>query len=405
MKLSDARCRNARSTGVPYKLADGRGLYLYVAANGSRIWRMDFQFAGKRSTMSFGPYPDISPSEARTACEAARTQLASGRHPVAERKLAKATAELLRANTFGLVADELLAKLQREKKADVTIEKRRWLLKELAKPLCDRPIADLGPLEILAVLREVEARGHLESARRLRASIGQVMRLAVATGRAANDPTPALRGAIATPVATHRAAITDPDGARRLMLAIDAYDRPVVRAAMLLMAYCFPRPGECRQARWNEVDLEQMVWTIPAERTKMRRQHRIPLSRQAAAVFEDLRGLTGFRTDGLCFPGQRSMNRPISENTICAALRVMGFGQDEMSAHGFRALASTLLHERSTFSTDSIERSLAHQDTNAVRRIYARGQYWDERVKLVQWWADYLDSLKLSDANLGASAA
>jgi integrase len=177
------------------------------------------------------------------------------------------------------------------------------------------------------------------------------------------------------------------------MIAIDAYDRAVVRAAMLIMAYCFPRPGECRLARWNEIDFTAAVWTIPAERMKMRREHRIPLSRQALKVFADLKGRTGFRPDALCFPGQRGGDRPISENTVCVALRSLGFAKEEMSAHGFRALASTLLHERSEFSTDAIERSLAHQDVNPIRRAYARGQHWDERVRLVQWWADYLDGL------------
>ncbi len=399
MKLSDARCRTARSADVPYKLADGGGLYLYVASNGSRLWRMDYRFDGKRLTMSFGAYPEIGLAEARDARDAARKQLASGLNPIAERKVAKSTAQLARANTFGLIADELLAKLERERKAGVTIDKRRWLLKELAQPLCDRPVAAITPVEILAVLREVEGRGHLETARRLRASIGQVMRLAVATGRAQHDPTPALRGAIAAPTTKHRAAITDPEGAKRLMIAIDAYDRPVVRAAMLIMAYCFPRPGECRQAHWSEVDLDGRVWTIPAARTKMRREHRIPLSRQALAVFTDLKSRTGYSADALCFPGQRGRDRPISENTVCVALRSLGFGQEEMSAHGFRALASTLLHERSEFSTDAIERSLAHQDQNAIRRAYARGQHWDERIRLAQWWADYLDGLagKLAD--------
>jgi integrase len=393
MKLTDAHCRNARSRDVPYKLADGHGLYLYVAANGSRLWRMDYAIAGKRKTLSLGAYPVVTLVEAREAHVAARRQVAAGRDPVVERRLAQAAAELNRATTFGLVADELLAKLEREKKAGVTIDKRRWLLKELASPLADRPVAEITPMEVLTVLRAVEGRGHLETARRLRASIGQVMRLAVATGRAQHDPTPALRGAIATPKTTHRAAITDPDGARRLMVAIDAYDRQVVRAAMLIMAYCFPRPGECRLARWNEIDFEAAVWTIPAERMKMRREHRVPLSRQALNVFTDLKGRTGFRADALCFPGQRGGDRPISENTICVALRSLGFGKDEMSAHGFRALASTLLHERSEFSTDAIERSLAHQDVNPIRRAYARGQHWGERVKLVQWWADYLDEL------------
>ncbi|MEP7210090.1 MAG: integrase arm-type DNA-binding domain-containing protein [Alphaproteobacteria bacterium] len=393
MKLSDAKCRTARPGDAPYKLADGYGLYLFVATNGSRLWRLDYRFNRKRFTLSFGPYPDIGLAEARAARDVARKQLRDGLNPVQERRLAQATAQISRATTFGLIADELLAKLEREKKAAVTIEKRRWLLKDLAAPLCDRPVAAITPIEILSLLRVIEGRGHLETARRLRASIGQVMRLAVITSRAASDPTTALRGAIAAPVATHRAAITDLDGARRLMLAIDSYDRPVVRASMLIMAYCFPRPGECRQARWNEVDLAARVWTIPAERTKMRREHKIPLSRQSLAVFEDLKTRTGHREQGLCFPGQRGQDRPISENTICVALRTLGFAKEEMSAHGFRALASSLLHEQSDFSSDAIERSLAHQDQNAIRRAYARGQYWDERVRLAQWWADYLDRL------------
>jgi integrase len=283
-----------------------------------------------------------------------------------------------------MVADELLEKLRLEQKVEGTLEKRRWLLKELAGPLANRPVASISPAEVLAVLRDVEARGHLETARRLRASIGQVMRLAVATNRATIDPTPALRGAIASPRVTHRAAITDRAGAGRLMLAVESYDRVVTRCAMQIMAYCFPRPGECRLARWSEVDLDQGVWVIPAERTKMRREYRIPLSAQATAVFRELHAQTALQ-GGLCFPGMRSSKRPLSENTICVALRAMGFGQEEMSAHGFRALASTLLHEWWPNSSEAIERALAHLDLNAVRRAYARGEYWEERVKLMAW--------------------
>lgn len=397
MKLSDLKCRNAKATGVPYKFADGQGLYLLVTATGARHWRMDYRFGGKRLTMSFGRYPETSLLEARQKREEARQLLRHGIDPMAERKATKAQAEVAMANTFGLIADELLAKLEREKKAAVTVAKRRWLLKELAAPLEWRPVSEITAVEILTVLRTVELKGHLETARRLRASIGQVMRLAVATNRATHDPTPALRGAIAAPRTTHRAAITDKAGAARLMTAISGYDRPVVRTAMTLLAYCFPRPGECRLAQWSEVDFSTAVWTIPAERTKMRREHRIPLSRQALAAFKGLHALTGNNPHGLCFPGERGLDRPISENTVCAALRTMGFGQDEMSAHGFRALASSLLHEYSDFSSETIERALAHQDPNAVRRAYARGQHWDERVRLAQWWADYLDDL-LSDA-------
>jgi integrase len=177
------------------------------------------------------------------------------------------------------------------------------------------------------------------------------------------------------------------------MVAVQTYDRPVVRIAMQVMAYCFPRPGECRLARWDEVDLDGRVWTIPAERTKMRREHKIPLSRQAVAAFRELHRLTGLESE-LCFPGQRASDRPISENTICVALRTIGFAKEEMSAHGFRALASSLLHEKSRFSSETIERALGHQDANAIRRAYARGEHWNERVKLAQWWANYLDKLR-----------
>ena len=177
------------------------------------------------------------------------------------------------------------------------------------------------------------------------------------------------------------------------MVAVEAYDRPVVRAAMQIMAYCFPRPGECRLARWDEVDLDAAVWTIPAERMKMRREHKIPLSSQAVATFRGLHRLVGLESE-LCFPGQRVIDRPISENTICVALRTIGFPKEEMSAHGFRALASSLLHEESKFSSETIERALAHQDTNATRRVHARGEHWTQRVKLAQWWADYLDHLR-----------
>ena len=403
MQLSDAKCRTARAQERPYKLADGHGLYLLVAKNGSRLWRLDYRFDRKRLTMALGSYPEVSLVEARQARETARKQLRDGLNPMEERKVARLTQQVARANTFGLVADELLQKLTLEEKAGVTIEKRRWLLKELAADLCPRPIAAITPAEILAVLKKIETKGHLESARRLRASIGQVMRLGVATNRVAHDPTPALRGAIAAPKVQHRAAITEKAGAARLMKAIATYDRPIVRASMLLLAYCFPRPGECRQARWTEVDLDNGIWTIPAERTKMRREHKIPLSRQASEVFRELHTLTGNNPHKLCFPGERALNRPISENTVCAALRTLGFGQEEMSAHGFRALASSLLHEYSEFSSETIERALAHQDKNAIRRAYARGEHWKERVRLAQWWADYLDDL--SDAARKTDAA
>jgi integrase len=398
MKLSDAKCRTARPTDRITKLADGHGLYLHVMPSGARYWRLDYRFDGKRKTLALGVYPEISLAEARAGRDKARKLLREGTNPAQQRKIERIHRAHANANTFGLVADELLAKLAREKKSEATLSKRRWLLKDLASPLANRPIAAIEPVEILAVLRDVESRGHLETARRLRSSIGQVMRLAVATNRAANDPTPALRGAIATPKVTHRAAIIDRKGAGRLMLAVQSYDRVVVRSAMEIMAYCFPRPGECRLARWDEIDFDEQIWTIPAERAKMRREHKIPLSRQALETFTYLRRWVGGDSQ-LCFPGQRAWDRPISENTIAVALRTMGFGKEEMSAHGFRALASTLLHERSNYSSETIERALGHQDANAIRRAYARGAHWEERVTLMQWWADYLDGLRADAAS------
>lgn len=391
MKLTTADCWRADPKPKPYKLGDGAGLYLYVAPGGGKLWRYDYLFGGKRKTLSIGPLEEVSLDQAREARDRARKQIRDGLDPMAEKKVAKLTRELKHRQTFGLVADELIEKLRREKKAPATIAKRQWLLESLAADLRDRPIASITPAEILAVLRQAESRGHLETARRLRATIGQVMRLAVATNRAQFDPTPALRGAIAVPRVKHRAAIVDRKGIGKLMLAIRGYDRSVIRHALFLSAYCFPRPGELRLARWEEVDLNEKIWTIPAVRAKMRREHRIPLSPQAVRHFTALKRITGKNNTGLCFPGQRA-GRPISENTINAALRTLGYDGETHVAHGFRAMASTVLNEHSNFSPDAIERALGHVELNAVRRAYHRAEYWEERIKIMNWYADFLDN-------------
>lgn len=391
MKLIPADCTRARPKSKPYKLNDGAGLYLYVAPGGGKLWRFDYAFRGKRKTLSIGAFPTISLDDARERRDDAKRSLANDRDPMAEKKVAKLTARVRERNTFAHVAAELIRKLRREGKAPATIKKRLWLLKSLAADLRSRPIAHITAPEILAVLQKAESRGRLESARRLRAAIGQVMRLAVASGRAASDPTPALRGAIAAPKVRHRSALTEPRDAGRLMDAIVGYDGAVMRSALLLSAYCFPRPGELRLARWDEVDMRAKVWTIPAARTKMRREHRVPLSPQAVKQFATLKRLTGRNADGYCFPSLRP-GRPMSENTINAALRVLGFSGDEHVAHGFRAMASSLLNEHSDFAPDVIERALGHQDANAVRRAYNRAEHWSERVKLMEWYADFLDA-------------
>jgi integrase len=246
---------------------------------------------------------------------------------------------------------------------------------------------------VLAALRTVEERGRHETARRLRALVGQVFRYAIATGRAVNDPTIALRGALTAPVVKHRSAITNPVEFGGLLRAIDGYQGdPGTRIGLQLLALTFVRPGELRNATWLEFDLNAGLWVVPAARIKMRREHRIPLARQAVVLLEELRALTGRHR--LLFPGQRAADRAISENTLNGALRRLGFTNDQMTSHGFRAAASSILNESGNFNPDAIEAQLAHQEADAVRRAYKRAQYWDERVKMMAWWADQCDEMR-----------
>ncbi|CAM5771371.1 integrase arm-type DNA-binding domain-containing protein [Bosea minatitlanensis] len=401
MPLTNVAIRNAKPTGKLQKLSDGAGLQLWVMPAGSRLWRLAYRHQGKQKLLALGAYPTMALSQARDRRERARKLLADGIDPGEQKKADKRAKALSDANTFGAVADELLRKKEEDGKAERTLEKTRWLF-DLAKPsLGDRPITEISAREVLDVLERVQAKGHRETAKRLRAVIGQVFRFAIATTRAANDPTFALRGALLAPKVKHRAALTKEDDFAGLLRAVDGFQgQPTTKAALQLMALLFPRPGELRPAEWSEFDLKEAVWTIPASRMKMRQEHRIPLPSQALAILKDLKTLTG--NGKLVFPGygisggegRTVAPRPISENTLNAALRRMGFGADEMTSHGFRAAASTLLNESGKWSADAIERALAHQDKDAVRRAYARGQHWDERVQMAQWWADELDRLK-----------
>lgn len=305
-------------------------------------------------------------------------------------KAAQASGE----TTFRVIAREYIDKLKREGRADATITKAEWFLTFADSLIGGMDINKIAPLDVLAVLRTVEQGGRHETATRVRAFVGRVSRYAVATGRAENDPTLALRGALTTPVFKPRAAVTMPRAFGALLRAIDGFDgQPTTLAALKLMALLFPRPGELRLAEWPEFDLDRAVWAIPASRTKMRRPHRVPLSGQSIAILKDLRKITG--GGRLVFPCVRTMVRPISENTLNAALRRLGYSKDQATAHGFRATASTLLNESGKWNADAIERQLAHVETNDVRRAYARGEHWDERTKMMTWWADYLDDLKI----------
>jgi integrase len=391
--LTDTKVKNAKPGERPYKLGDGGWLYLLVKPSGAKLWRMAYRYAGREKLLALGAHPEVTLKEARQKRDGERARLRSGFDPGEVRKVERLTRANEAATTFKLVAEEFLERQVGRKRSDATLTKNRWLLEQAYPDLGNRAVASIKAAEVLAVLRKVEARGRLETANRLRAIIGAVFRHAIATVRAETDPTTALRGALQAPEVTHRAAITDAVALGGLLRALESFEgQPATAAALKLLPMVFTRPGELRQARWSEVSLEEAVWRIPAERTKMRREHLVPLPRQALAILTDLQKVTG--RAGLLFPSIRSAHRPMSDNTLNAALRRLGYGKDEVTAHGFRATASTLLNESGRFSADAIERALAHQDPDPVRRAYARGTFWKERVEMAQWWADHLDTLR-----------
>ena len=393
MPLSDAACRAAKPADKPYKISDAGGLHLLVEKNGSRLWRQAYRFDGKQKLIALGAYPAVSLADARSARDANKALLAKGVDPSAQRKLDRGAARIARTNTFRIVADELIVKFEAEGDDPNTIEKKKWLIGLVAGDIGDRPIAEIAAPELLDALRKIERRGRYETARRARSLAGRVFRYAIATGRAERDPSGDLVGALISPKVQHRAAITDPKAVGALMRAIDDVDGQVTtRAALQLIALTFVRPGELRHAEWKEFDVDGAVWVIPAEKMKMDRQHKVPLSRQAIAIIKQLREVTG--SSPYLFPQIRSWHRPISDGTLNAALRRLGYDKTQMTAHGFRAMASTLLNESGKWNPDAIERALAHGDTDKVRAAYHRGAHWKERVEMAQWWSDYLDTLR-----------
>lgn len=393
MPLTDVAIRNAKKPEKAVKLTDGGGLQLHLMPTGAKLWRLAFRLHGKQRQLAFGHYPEISLQKAREMRDAARALVKAGVDPVVEKHRVRDEAARASAITFGLVADDLLAEAEKEGAAIRTLEKNRWLL-SLARPaLGKRPLRNIKAPDILAVLKPIADAGKRETARRLRALIGQVFRHGVLTHRADDDPTAALKGAIKAAKVVHRAAIVDAKTFGGLLRAIDGMTgHPMTKAALQIMALTFPRPGELRGAEWPEFDLDEAIWRIPASRMKMDRPHSIPLPTQAVGILRDLKKITG--RGKLVFPSVRSSVRPLSENTLNAALRRLGFTQDEMTAHGFRATASTLLNESGKWNADAIERALAHEEEDAVRRAYARGQHWQERIQMAQWWADHLDTLR-----------
>ena len=398
MPLSDARLRTLKAVERPTKLSDGGGLHVLVTPRGAKLWRLAYRFDGKQKLLALGSYPAVTLADARARRDEAKRLLASGSDPSADAKREKLARQDAVASTFQHIADEFLAKTAREGKADATLTKMRWLIGLAAADLGRRPIVDISAADVLVPLRRVEARGKYETARRLRAFIGQVFRYAIATAKVSNDPTFGLRGALVSPKVTHRAALTTWPAFGALLRAVWSYEgSPETRAALKLMALLYPRPGELRQAEWTEFDLDARIWTIPGTRTKMRRELRKPLPAAAVEVLRELRNHTGNRR--LAFPSQHSAERPLSENTLNAALRRLGYAANEATSHGFRASASSLLNESGRWAADAIEAELGHIGTDEIRRAYHRSTYWDERQRMSEWWAGEIDAMRKSRAS------
>lgn len=394
MALTENRLRTLKPKDKSYKVADHRGLYIEVTPSGGKLWRFRYRIGNVEKKLAIGPYPEINLKQARNAADAARHSVAEGGDPAFEKRKKKIRDEFLSAQTFEAVAREYIEQMMvKNGLAQATLVKANYFLEQLTPAIGNRPIHEIEPFEVLAPLKRLEATGKHETAKKCRSFAGRVFRYGVATTRCKSDPTAMLKGALVTPRAQHYAAILEPKELGGLLRAIDDYTGYLVtKYALQIAPHVFVRPGELRHAEWREIDLEDGVWKIPAGKMKARRPHAVPLSKQVVGYLTDLATMLG--TEGYVFPSARSGKRPMSENTLNAAFRRMGYSKDELTAHGLRATASTFLNESGLWNPDAIERALAHGDSNVVRGIYHRGKHWDERVRMAQWWSDYLDELR-----------
>ncbi|WOB24729.1 MULTISPECIES: integrase arm-type DNA-binding domain-containing protein [Xanthomonas] len=389
--LSDIAIRRAKPAAKTQKLFDGGGLYLEISPAGGRWWRLKYRFGGKEKRLALGVYPEVPLALARSRREDARRLLAQGIDPSQQRKADASAQQGLAANTFEALAREWLK--GRIWAASYQVKVEAWFENDIFPWIGSQPAGALTAPDFLALARRMENRGAIESGHRVIQNCSQVMRYAIATGRADRNPVADLRGALRPKPQRHYAAVTDPASLGKLLAAIDGYTGShITRCALLLAPLVFVRPGELRQAEWAEIDQQAAQWLIPADKMKMRQQHMVPLSRQALAILEDLRPLTG---DGkFVFAGRLSPKRPMSENTVNSALRRIGYESDMMTGHGFRAAARTILDEVLGFRPDIIEHQLAHAVKDPNGRAYNRTSHLDERVRMMQRWADYMDELR-----------
>jgi len=391
MPLTDLQVKNAKPGPKALRLKDENGLSLEISPAGGRLWRFRYWMGGKEGLISLGRYPDVSLKDARERRDEARRMVANGVNPSEARKSQKAVA-VAESITFEFVFREWFAKFQTEWTPGTAADIFDRVTKNVLPWLGGRPLLEIKATEILAVVRRVEERGAPEQARRILQKIGQVFRYAEATGRADHNPADSLRGAITPSRKRHHASVRTPKEAAKLLRVVDEYEGHfTTRCALQFAALTFVRPGELRHAEWKEFDVDHAEWRIPGSKMKMREQHIVPLSTQSLAVLTDLRPLTG--NGKYLFPSLRSPDRPMSENTVNAALRRLGYSKDEMTGHGFRSLASTLLNEMG-WNRDAIERQLAHAERNSIRAAYNFAEFLPERRRMMQAWADYLDDLR-----------
>ena len=394
MTLTDTAIRNAKPKEKPYKISDEKGLYLLVKKAG-KYFRFDYRYGGKRKTLAIGVYPDVKLKDARDHRDQARKLIDNGVDPLEHKKTTRAIREEQATNSFEAVALEWFLKNKH-----IWVEGHsRTIIRRLEANVFpwigSQDISTITAPDVLAVLRRVEERGALETAHRVNQICGQIFRYGIATGRAERDPSADLKGALPPTKSKRMPTITDPKKIGELLRAIDGYEgHHITRCAMKLAPLVFVRPGELRHAEWHEIDFEKEEWKIPAEKMKMRSIHMVPLSNQSISILKEIEPLTG--RGKYIFPSLRTSERPMSDNTILSALRRLGYAKEEMSGHGFRAMASTLLHEQG-WQSDVIERQLAHIEGNSVKAAYNHAQYLPERRKMMQAWADYLDVLKFGE--------
>lgn len=398
MSLSDLTIKNKKPAEKAFKMPDDRGLFLLVHLNGSKYWRFRYSFGGKERLLALGVYPDVSLAEARDRRDKARKLISNGVDPGILKKESKRASKTAEENSFEAVAREWYAKHSKRWVPSHGEKIIRRLERDVFPWIGSRPISQITPPELLAVLRRVESRGALETAHRAHQNCGQIFRYAVATGRAERDPTGDLRGALPPTRVKSFAAIIDPQKVGELIRSIHGYEGSfITKCALQLAPLVFVRPGELRKAEWSEINLDLSEWNIPAEKMKMRQPHLVPLSKQSIKILQELQPLTG--QGKYIFPCVRTSSRPMSDNTINSALKRLGYESNEMTAHGFRATARTILDETLGFRPDIIEHQLAHAVKDPNGRAYNRTSHLQVRREMMQKWAEYLDELTTKVAN------